>query len=833
MAPTVASPPVVRINSCFRSDRLARLLLCLVFIGFCPAARAQQLSDARKLCEQLSEVTIDPAQVYVLRNAQITRDRVKIYFNHGFIGFFAKVNGEISGAVFSGQGEILMIPPNPVEKRNLAQFTGAPILEEQFVSLFMRFTDRTAQELLAVARRSDPDDPEQPTGLVEQWSSAVSKMNPDYSLRILQDFLGDRALPYFHARIQKTNGEAFELGVDERAPEAVSVGAARRSRGSLYADIWCLFPSRASETRLASLLMGPVQARSYKIVTRINPDNSLEGHAELELESRSAADRVLVFELSRWLKLSEVKDEGGQSLVFFQNPSLEDSEVAARGNDWIVVVQPSAHPVGEKFRLQFSYQGNVITDVGNGVLYVGARGIWYPNRSLSTRATYDLTFHYPERLTLVATGKRLSETASEGMKHSRWVSDGLFPVAGFNLGAYRSSFRKARNITIEVYATPEAEAALEKRYAAAQPRQAVVTTPRGGGGMSPVTIISRSVPPLAPAALLDRVAESAERAVQRFEPLLGPFPYPRLAISQIPGVFGQGWPELVYLPTLSFLPESQRSDLGVSGKYEELLNEMVIPHEIAHQWWGNQLGWKTYHDQWLSEGFASYTAALYLKYEKDGERKFREILRGHKRDLLSKTKEGKTVESGGPIWLGQRLSNSLNPEGYDSIVYKKACWVIHMLHMMMTDPATGSDDKFFKMLRDFSAAYRGQNASTEDFIRHAEKYMTRASDLEHNRRLEWFFEEWVYGTGIPTYKIETNIRRVATNKFVVQGSIEQSGVLADFEMPVPVVATLGRDRNVTLGHVAVGESGGKFRFTTRTKPTRVAIDEDNLLAVVH
>jgi hypothetical protein len=136
------------------------------------------------------------------------------------------------------------------------------------------------------------------------------------------------------------------------------------------------------------------------------------------------------------------------------------------------------------------------------------------------------------------------------------------------------------------------------------------------------------------------------------------------------------------------------------------------------------------------------------------------------------------------------------------------------------------------MLRDFLAAYRGQYPSTQDFIRYAEKYMTRDMDLEKNRRLDWFFADWVYGTGIPTYKLEAETRRLAPQKFVVEGTIEQSDVPPEFEMLVPVIATYSKDRKATLGRVTVGEGGGRFRFTTTSKPARVAVDEDSILAVV-
>ncbi len=795
-------------------------------------ARAQNGGDPRALLDRLNNVSIDSSQIYALRGAHLARDRIKLFFDRGYIGFLTKVNGEITGAVYEGSGEILLIPPSKVEKRNLAQFTQAPILEEQFDSVYLRFTDRTAQELLALVRQPEPDDPEAPPDFIGQWGPVVRTLRAAASPRVLMDMLGDRKRPFFHARVNGVHLGVFEVNDDERSPEAVTVGALRRDGDTVFADLWCSFPSQTSAARFSELLQGPTRVLSYALDTRINTDNTLEGKAKLQLESRSASDRVLTFELSRWLKVSSVKDGQGKSLVVFQNPSDETSEAAARSNDWIEVVLPAPHAAGEKFELDFTYQGNVIADVGNGVLYVGARGSWYPNCGLSAPADFDLVFHYPEDLRLVATGTRVGGTTSGGWKQSHWRSQGVYRVAGFNLGPYQSAERTVGNIRVEVFATEEAEAALEKRHAAMQPLEPV--GPRLGRPSRDTTmeVMRRPAPPLSPSALLGSVAENAAGAVEYFEKLFGPFPYPQLAISQIPGSFGQGWPGLVYLPTLEFLPRTTRIELGLGGKSSELTNRCFVAHEVAHQWWGNLLGWETYHDQWLSEGLASYAAALYMARQKDGERHVRELMRSYKQDLLSKNKEGATVESDGPIWLGWRLSNSLHPDGYNTIAYKKACWVLHMLRGVLSGPGTDRDQRFLDMLREFIVAHRGQTVSTEDFIRHAEKYMPRDSDLEHNHRLDWFFDEWAYGTGIPTYQIESSVRSVGPQKFVVEGKIEQSDVGEDFEMLVPIVANYDGNKRALLGRVAVGSNGGKFRFTTSKKPSHISIDEDGLLAVV-
>jgi hypothetical protein len=228
---------------------------------------------------------------------------------------------------------------------------------------------------------------------------------------------------------------------------------------------------------------------------------------------------------------------------------------------------------------------------------------------------------------------------------------------------------------------------------------------------------------------------------------------------------------------------------------------------------------------------------LSLTQEKDGDRLMRQLLRDYRRDLLAKNKEGGTVESEGPIWLGGRLSNSLDPNGYDTIVYKKACWVLHMLRLVLSDPQTGSDARFFQMLRDFVSEYRGRSPSTEDFVRHAEKYMTREADLEHDHHLDWFFREWVYSTGVPEYTLETSTRPMPGGTYRVEGTITESTGDREFEMLVPLNisyhSAAARAARPARLLVPVTGAGGHFRFNSEFKPDHVAIDEDAILAIVH
>ncbi|HUI40719.1 MAG TPA: M1 family aminopeptidase [Terriglobia bacterium] len=803
-------------------------------------------SPPQELLDELNNLSFGASRVYSLHDVRLTRDSVSIYFNRGFLGLLTAVNGEVTGATFTGDGEVLLVPPDPVERASLDGFTHSPVLDEKFSTIYLRFTDATASELLARTKPPDPEDLPQPASLVSAWNDLAKQLNQGQSLRILEDLVSDRRPEYFNAQIQGLTLGAFDVMVDERRPEAIQVVALGTHAGVSYSDIWCSFKSR-SQVRDSHGWAAPLRARSYRIDTRIRPDKTLEGHAEIELETTASA-RFLAFELSGRLEVTSVRDQRGDLVPAFQGGLPPGVAKYSDRNNWVAVILPQAAEPGQAFRLVFAYQGDVIADVGNGVLYVGAHGSWYPNLGPNPPAAYDLTFEYPEGLTLVATGRSVEDSNSGGCRRSRWVSDGVLPVAGFNLGPYDTATRDVENVRVEVFATQEAEAALQRRYLAAQQAldaavQAAQSGTADAEGHSTFTrpglrpSLPHVVQPLTPAALIGKVADGAAETISYFQKLFGPFPYSRLAVAQIPGDFGQGWPELIYLPTLAFLPNDLLNQLGVKAESAALEDRVTLEHEIAHQWWGNEVGWSTYHDQWLSEGFAVYAAAMELSQQKNGDRLFRDLMRDYRDDLLAKNADGNLVESLGPIWLGGRLSNSRDPDAYEAIVYKKSCWVLHMLRLLLIDPETRSDARFFQMLRDFVTDYRGQSPSTEDFVHHAEKYMSRAADLDRDHRLDWFFKEWVYSTGLPAYRLKTSVRHLAGGRFLVEGAIAQTSGPAGFEMLVPVTvsfAVIGpRPARTQRRLVPVTASGGDFRFITGVRPERVSIDENAILTAAH
>jgi hypothetical protein len=211
--------------------------------------------------------------------------------------------------------------------------------------------------------------------------------------------------------------------------------------------------------------------------------------------------------------------------------------------------------------------------------------------------------------------------------------------------------------------------------------------------------------------------------------------------------------------------------------------EFFMAHEIAHQWFGQAVGWKNYHEQWLSEGFAQYFAALYAK-EKRGEPAFRDILRQFRKWAIDDSDQG-------PVYLGYRLGHIKgDSRTFRALVYNKGAAVLHMLRRLIGDEA------FFSGVKKFYAENRFKKASTDD--------LRRAMELSSGKDLGRFFERWIYDNGIPRLRYST---AVEGQELVIR--FEQIGDVYDVPVTMAVTYTDGKTSEFT---VVVNEAANEVRF---------------------
>jgi hypothetical protein len=807
-------------------------ILLLVF-GIFPArlpGTSISRSDPERLLNALEDARLEMNRVFPVRDLRLRRGAVTFNFERGRLMFAEPIGGVVTGLLFWGKGTMLAMPPGSVEKQQLNLFAGAPTLNEHFTEVLMRFTDDTYSELMS--QISGAAEQEQAESLPELGSfQDLLKGRTLTNYRILADLLNGRTTPMLSARVVGRSLGMIDFGYDRRKTEDTYLGQFTQANGRSNYAHWCSFSSD-SPGQTEVLFPRMIDVQRYRVETSIDRNDRLAGVTEVEYRGEIAGEWMLTFDLSRFLKVSKVEDSTGRTLRFFQNSDMNDQEISRLGHDVVLVLLPEATRQGELKTLRFTYEGDVISRVGNGVFYVGSRGSWYPNLGATDRAVYTLTFRHPKVFTIVATGDLVKQWEDGDERLSIWNCDTEIPVAGFNYGDYQITRLTAGDVQVEVYANRGIENIHQEVIARMEYLRQLQLRPAVNPRRRFPDVVNEPLP--AGPNLLDfdttrfarDIATRVAGTIGVYEQILGKFPYRKLAVSQIPGRFSQGWPSLLYASSLSFLSRAQREHIGLARDQEAHFLECLHAHEVAHQWWGNLLGWKSYHDLWMFEGFSNYLGYLSMQARYPNGRQFSDLLRFGRDKLLAKNSEGVSIESAGPVWLGPRLNSSKFPEAYATIIYEKGAWIFHMLRYLFSDPATGSDEAFRELMGDFVKTYGGGLASTADLQKMAEKHMSKELDLEGNRKLDWFFDQWVYGTGIPVYQLQYSVSLQKNGTFLLKGKIKQDNVSEYFMMPVDVFGYLEPGNASKIGRVIVSGNETTFRLSLKKKPRRVTLDEN-------
>jgi len=687
----------------------------------------------------IRSAALDENRVFQVREAEIERDELHLFLTDGTIGFTRDVEGRVTGAYFQGEGEVLMRPPDLTEHASLGLFSGLGVLDEHFSAAYFRFNRDLMAELKPYLRESEEETQQEFLKTHSETTLALSQLD---GLRLLESFTEDETVAandrFLHARLATRLGN-LEVYYDSLAEDQFKVECLGHSNAEQpYLDVWMAFPGKTARAQGEARLINPAEATAafpvdiYRIDATLTPPETLTATAELDLDVREGGQKLLVFELSRWLQVTSVTVDGAEA-EFLQNEAVSGSELARIGNDLVTVVMPTTLHAGERHRLVFRYAGAVMQQAAAGLLAVGARGTWYPNHGMQM-SRYDLTFHWPADWTLVATGRADAEHREGEMLSGHWSSEVRIPVAGFNLGQFGRAVAEAGKIEVASYSAGVFEKTLATREQANEAAERNRT-----------------------------IANESAEAVGKYVQWFGPYPYATLALTQMPGAISQGWPTLVYLSSLAYMSDAEKSRLKLGDFGRLVSGEFMLDHEIAHQWWGDQVGWKSYRDQWLMEALANLSALMLL--EEKNPVQARQLLEQYRRQLLETNSAGKRYADAGPVTLGYRLSSSVFPNAYVPVTYGRGLWLMVMLRDYFAAYESeashaGQPGRFLQALREFDKRYEGKTATTDDFRRVLEEYLPSKARYEGKPTLSWFFEEWIRGSSVPEITIKhVSIRR--------------------------------------------------------------------------
>ena len=752
--------------------------------GFAYAQNAAPGPNSDPTYQALRNITLSGEAVSV-SNFELKRDAGTFHLRSGTICFVAPVNGKVTGAVFNGDGNFVLDPPQESERKSLKLLTREDEFSENFEHMVLRFTDSTYED---IKKGGNAGSGGCDAGLLKDSQNVTRhKLKNNLEARILEEVLSSEPRGLFVAFIhgKRYNGqELYEID-----PDLGRYQVNFRTYDENKFGHWASFS--ASDKQLRETSGKPIKIEHQQLETTFEKNGSLSGKATTTFVALRNGLRVVPFDLFRPLRVQSVIADG-QPLSFIQEDKNDDGDLA--------VILPKAVAAGEKLSVTTTYGGKeAVSNEGGGNYFPVARDNWYPSDfgGFGEYSSYDMTFRIPKGMKMAATGVLVSDTNEGGQDVSVWKSETPQTVAGFSFGKFKLEEGKLTKpqYLIQSYANEQAPDWVEGLKQAAQGDELPTQGSHIGAGVALGTMSTTG--------LNKKALAEAELAVQLYTDYFGPSQFTHLQLTQQTACsFGQSWPELVWIPMCYYFDTTVRHQLGMDWG-DRGYWKAVTPHEVAHQWWGHTVGFAYGRDQWMSEGFADMSASLYLSMIEKDQKKFIAFWNDERELLLERDAQGFRAIDVGPLTMGYRASNSRT--GFNTtrrLIYPKGAYILHMIRMMMHDNRTG-DQLFKETMQDFVKTYSGKAATTEEFKAMVEKHMTREMDLEGNHKMDWFFNEYVFGTQLPTYKMDSSFDTDANGDVVMNLKAVQSGVDDTFRMLLPIYLELADGKIAFLGRARI------------------------------
>lgn len=718
--------------------RIRQSCLSVVLLFAFAAVAQAQTPDPASLLKEMAAAKLEPSRAVSLKNLKLGTGMGMLYLDDGVLIPSTAVGGKTVEMVFLGKGRIGVDPPDDIEAGQLELFTGGTRLEEEFTEMVMVLgLDAATDAILRKPKvaQLDPAPARRAEELFTKWKGGSERKVLNVDAAVLRDVIGDVAYQgFFAAWFRGVELGEFLYLVEPDAEEQVTIGgfkpleatekekrktarelerAQRRGRfigvdmDDLLLGQWDTWFSSSLRGRdgKSSPGLATFEPEKYTLdITLADGDLKLTGRARLDLKPTVRGSRAVALRLNNDLKVEEVTDGSGAPLFFL------------RSGRYLTVFLPSAPADHERPVVVVEYSGRMVEkDGGSFALYDTLE--WYPHAGTVDRAPYDVTFHWPKRLELLSSGRRLDGGEKDGRRWERRTFD--IPVAGFafEVGKYRIETAKAGHVQVRLAFDPDVN--------------------RMGKDAR------------------EEITKTVTDSLVYFEEVFGPYPLDEMTVVTVPRSFSQAMLGFVTLSSTMML------DLDFWNLFFGLEDRRtVIAHEIAHQWWGHRVGWVGYRDQWISEAMANYAALHYARKKLDWKDRYGlGPTTGWQYILTDTTADGRVIESLGPVVLGQRLISSRADGAYQAIVYHKGAVILDML------ARTLGEENFLKVMKQIVKVADNRSISTADFLSLIERITTA--------ELDWFADQFVYGTGLPEVYYNYRIEPKPDGKWVVRGEARQ------------------------------------------------------------
>jgi hypothetical protein len=733
--------------------------------------------------ERLFRISLDPDRQFSATNLRIHAEDFDIAFDSGNI-FVATIDGGVTALVLLGRGTMKFHPKPDTERTQVRIFCGSETLDAPFTSAFVRVDPGDAQRFMDVERLMsvpvDPRELKRATDLFKQDSTKSYQLSlGDLSTETWSLLPG---VANFVAEVHTRRYGILTYARSKAEPEDITLFDRARHRNI------AVYSSEETLARRGRFYnedaFRDYDVTDYNVEVAVSPGRQwIDGVATVALRVTSPTVTAITLRLADALTIRSItSDRFGRLFGFRVN------------NQNLVVINLPA-PVGQDgtLKLTVAYAGRIESQAadGNETLAVAgqdqadvppmefsaeptflysSRVPWYPQATSTDYATATLKVSVPPAYDCVASGvleegwPRTAGTKDEQSERRIYSFKSVQPLRYL-------AFIVTKLVHVQTDVLEFAPGSKTMTLSVeANPRQA-----RRGRDMAP------------------RAADIAKF----YASLLGDFPYPAFTLALVENDLPGGHSPAYFAELFQPLPMSVLSWRNDPASFDRF-PDFFLAHELAHQWFGQAVGWGNYHEQWLSEAFAQYFAALYAQHSR-GDGVFSGVLRQMRRWAIDQSDQG-------PVYLGYRLGH-IKGDGriFRALVYNKGAAVLHMLRLLLGDEA------FFGAIRRFYGLAKFRKVGTDD--------LKNAFEAESGQSLDRFFEQWIYGSATPKIKIQY---RVDGTELAVH--VDQLGDI--FDIPV-VLSVEYADRSRATIVVPVRERAVDRRFPLSAAIRNVEVSRDD------
>jgi hypothetical protein len=760
--------------------------------------------DREAIFDAFYTIGLETGAPLAVSDLAIRKDNVTLLLKRGTVFLAKPIAGEITGLAFIGEGEMSMTPPNRTERYMLKKYSGSEILKEPFTEAVFRFTDGAHRTIIG-AGKPDP----QGAALAARAEATFRGRNGFWDgsrylaleMRFLEARIsGLKGLDFFLAGVRSPKHDWLNYYHDpqETIEHSLYTTESMGGGGRRYRVTWAEWHDSQEYAPSGHYVLHPdrdgpraIRIPHYEMTLDIPTTKSVDWKARLRIEAVADGVRALRMDCTnnldwsgRWhdtgfypTRVLEVTDESGQPLPFMHR------------RDELLVLLPAPLAAGTNVTLGFKGKADVIyqlTAESFGLL----QAAWYPQYGYLHRHTFDWTAWVSRPFLITGSGKRQRELEDKerGMNGLQMASTAPVTFPWLIFGRFNkvespySNDGADRRVRLTIHSFPNMTISITD--------PAVLDLI---GASAPVTI-SLS----APVKKLDGFFGESKEILKLFEKIYGPYPYDELHIAQMaPQLgFGQAPPGFIQLTGVAFMSQARVESDFIHG---------FLSHEIAHQWWGNQVGWASEDDEWISESFAEYASGIFVK-ELQGEKRFQRTLEEWRRNAKYSDHEG-------PIAAANHLGGLEGGRHRYHLLYGKGPYVLHMLRVQL------NDEKYVEVMRAIQETYKHQNISTEMLLREVNR-VTKADYTP-------FFDQWVWDVGIPTFRYRWRSEKQPDGKFLITVNVRQDDKNNIKKVLMPVHIHF-KDKMIPQYKPLV-QAEQEIKIMSPMEPKNVTLDDDRTL----